>query len=1435
MPDVGVLNLTIQDNSAKSAQGLQQLVDVLKAVKQAVSGGLGLSTVSNQLKKLTETISQNINQDVITKLNEFGDAMSKLNGLGNININIRGADRVSRAVESITSNHERITELGNAAESTTQQISEGFSLAERTIETVTESIREEREVIDEIKESTETIPKVTAFSSIEEAAKETGKTVEEVNKEIDENLSRLGIEKPQNIRIFSSIEEAAKRTGRSVYSITKEIGENLERIGVYAPGEAASRRMAEQQQARESAAQKYFSDATPQMQQEIASLINSEAPKVFHMVAEGAKEAQNPVEGASAAVKDAQKNTKNLTDTEEENKKTTNALSDAFRSLRKAIGNIGIVRLLGQFTRIARYRALRAVLRQITQGVSEGLSNFKKYSEAIGGTYYNNMQDLSAQLMTMKNSIGAAIAPAIQAAIPVIQTLTNAAIEAFNWVNQLFSLLAGKGSWTRATAVTADALDDVKNSAKGAGGAVKDMLADFDELNVLDHSGGGGGGGGSSTDLSQYENMFEEVYKFDQGIKDTIAWLEDHLYVVNGLVATLGSLLLGLPASVAIGIGLVVTGISWASDVGYNIGKNGLTTKSIAEAVGSVLTTALGGALIGYRIGGVPGAIAGAVIGIGVSLYVLFNGIDKGKIDSLYGDLHLTHEEIAAEVKKCFTVDVEAELENARFTADSIAQAKKDLTKQINDMMNTLGVFKLDPSKANAVDLALSVSETVRMANDLLKQYKTTVVVGFGFSTIFGDDSEFVQQFTMDKITGLEQYVTRLGNEIGNMIEQGITDSLDLEVLVKKLSNVTSAIESGKAGGRFTANITKGYGSVDWSHTDFETIKGYTQQYNEAADDLRESAYLNAMTTKEMLGGVYAGMAQQNIDEPGSYSPAEMLKAWWNYATYDVDKAANEFFDTASREGKRLYSGNVASSLGYAAGNLGNNLKFVNGSSLRSGNMSLLDWFQQNLANNLGWESAEEHKIFIDAMDIMEVTGWEYLGDSTKRMFIDQVESELGRNADTYRLLKEQLNIPVSDFFAISNWDYMTRDNAWKLYNMLVEAFGKDNVRKAVEDSGYAGEIYKALLGGFETDALKRGIKTAVNNWWSHNPAFDDLYGITGDTNETQDTEDEIGNIMAYGMGGSYVIDYDVGTVSNIGDAIKKTLEDEERAITDIVDNWDFDVPPVNDNNFKVSLEDIEYLASKTGVDTQFIMNYWHLLAPEVSNIPIQKSMEVIKTLALTTGYDAETIIANWDLISPYIDPNDTLTSVNTLKLMLNNNEMELKQIIGQDLPTGNVTTPNGFGADALASINALYNNMKKQVADPIMIRVGIQVEQAVVSAALSGIGNIGKLVLSKEQFHAAGAYDIPAGDLFVANEAGPELVGRMNGKTTVANQDQIIAGITQGVAEGQADQNALLREQNALLRQILAKDSSVRLGASAQLGKVARQSLDMYSAMAGV
>ena len=64
---------------------------------------------------------------------------------------------------------------------------------------------------------------------------------------------------------------------------------------------------------------------------------------------------------------------------------------------------------------------------------------------------------------------------------------------------------------------------------------------------------------------------------------------------------------------------------------------------------------------------------------------------------------------------------------------------------------------------------------------------------------------------------------------------------------------------------------------------------------------------------------------------------------------------------------------------------------------------------------------------------------------------------------------------------------------------------------------------------------------------------------------------------------------------------------------------------------------------------------------------------------------------------------------------------------------------------------------------------------------------------------------------MFIAREAGPEMVGTIGNKISVANNEQIVSGIAQGVSDANSEQNALLREQNNLLRRLLEKDQTVR------------------------
>ena len=89
---------------------------------------------------------------------------------------------------------------------------------------------------------------------------------------------------------------------------------------------------------------------------------------------------------------------------------------------------------------------------------------------------------------------------------------------------------------------------------------------------------------------------------------------------------------------------------------------------------------------------------------------------------------------------------------------------------------------------------------------------------------------------------------------------------------------------------------------------------------------------------------------------------------------------------------------------------------------------------------------------------------------------------------------------------------------------------------------------------------------------------------------------------------------------------------------------------------------------------------------------------------------------------------------------------------------------PDGIRS-AINSVIGMINGVKISIPEPVASAIG-----------LSSIGfNIPYLAQGGQ---------IDAGQLFVARESGPELVGTMGGRTTVANNGQIIDGIRQGVIE---------------------------------------------------
>lgn len=122
----------------------------------------------------------------------------------------------------------------------------------------------------------------------------------------------------------------------------------------------------------------------------------------------------------------------------------------------------------------------------------------------------------------------------------------------------------------------------------------------------------------------------------------------------------------------------------------------------------------------------------------------------------------------------------------------------------------------------------------------------------------------------------------------------------------------------------------------------------------------------------------------------------------------------------------------------------------------------------------------------------------------------------------------------------------------------------------------------------------------------------------------------------------------------------------------------------------------------------------------------------------------------------------------------------------------------NAFTA-AIDAVKALWNKFAEWLNKKLTFDID-PIEVAGITVYEGGTVQLGNIPT-----YATGGYP-ETGQLFIANESGPEMVGRIGNRTAVANGDQITDGIACAVMVANAEQNQLLREQNELLRLILSK-----------------------------
>ena len=286
-------------------------------------------------------------------------------------------------------------------------------------------------------------------------------------------------------------------------------------------------------------------------------------------------------------------------------------------------GAIGAVtNFFHSLVRIAKYRALRAMLKNMVQSFKD----LYGWSDKFGTGYAKSMDTINSAFLYLRNSIAAMTAPLINSVAPVLDEIIDRVVILLNWMNQLFAALSGAETYTVAKKVAqtwGSTFDTTGREAEEATEKIKRTIMGFDEINKLQkETTKGTSGTGHSPYTTGYEYMFEEKpltggfagisNAMESALQDTLSRIT---LIVGAAELAVGAILALSGANVPLGLALMATG---AVTMGSAIFANWEGISDNIKLAVAAVEAALGG---GLAVGAIL-AFSGGNIGLGIGLMV---------------------------------------------------------------------------------------------------------------------------------------------------------------------------------------------------------------------------------------------------------------------------------------------------------------------------------------------------------------------------------------------------------------------------------------------------------------------------------------------------------------------------------------------------------------------------------------------------------------------------------------------------------------------------------------------------------------------------------------------------------------------------------------------------------------------------------------------
>ena len=507
MPNIDTL--TIQFGSKGTETAVKNIKSMASAVR-VLSGSLRMMDMSkfgefssgmDTLKKSVPTSSQT------NRMVDFADAVSKLSaaigasnisGFSNDMSNLGTAVQMFKksSVNSITNAVAAMETLGHQAERTANTISKATPKSSKNVSANSKPVD-----IGSISQVISSLDKVQVKAS-----------------GVKGILQKMGMVVPT--KAFKTLEENAEKVRRKYDEVRQTLQKGLEAGKITSDSSEYAKKMAELDGLRN----KYDELILKQRQlsrEGGAFRLSPALTKSIEVLKSGFSKVANLVRsGVLSAFKSINAHVKSF----------SNRIKDAGKALKSTItsGNSATKvakKFANEIFRVSKMLKLmitRMALRKVIAEVGDGFKSLAIHSD----TFNNSVSSMMNGAKQLGYSFAAMVSPLINALAPAIVYLINLFTKLANIINQVLSALTGGTTWNKAKAFTSswrDSFEDTADAASDTAKEIKKTVMGFDELNQL-------------TDNSQKSSsnknkdggigdMFDTV-PIDQKWKDIADWLK---------------------------------------------------------------------------------------------------------------------------------------------------------------------------------------------------------------------------------------------------------------------------------------------------------------------------------------------------------------------------------------------------------------------------------------------------------------------------------------------------------------------------------------------------------------------------------------------------------------------------------------------------------------------------------------------------------------------------------------------------------------------------------------------------------------------------------------------------------------------------------------------------------------------------------------------